>query len=329
MRRRDFIVLLGGTAAAWPASSQAQPSAKPARIGVFAGAPDNNPIMGPAYSGFLEDLRKLGFGEGQNLTVEFGRSDQDFAALSAAAKEMVRSKVDVLVALGAEPALKAAISASRTIPIVFVANNYDPIALGYVSSLAKPGGNVTGIFLRQTELAEKQVDLLHEAVPDRKRLAVLWDDISASQFATAERRAKLLGLQVRSLKMEKPPYDVDAAFRLMADDGSQMLLALTSPFFALQSAKITELAMKNRLPSMFIFKAYTLSGGLMSYGADNIAMYRQSASFVAKILQGAKPADLPVELPTKFEFAVNLKTAKAIGIELPTSILLRANDVIE
>ena len=164
MRRRDFIALLGGTAAVWPASLHAQPAGKPVRIGVFAGSPDN-PIMGPAYSGFLEDLRKLGFGEGQNLTVEFGRSDQDFSALSAAAKEMVRSKVDVLVALGAEPALKAAISASRTIPIVFVANNYDPIALGYVSSLAKPGGNVTGIFLRQTELAEKQVELLHEASP--------------------------------------------------------------------------------------------------------------------------------------------------------------------
>jgi hypothetical protein len=139
----------------------------------------------------------------------------------------------VLVPLGAEPALKASISATRTIPIVFVANNYDPIALGYVSSLAKPGGNVTGIFLRQTELAEKQVELLHEAVPERKRMAVLWDDISASQFAAAEQRAKLLGLHVRSLKMENPPYDFDAAFRMMVDDGSQMVLALTSPVLCL------------------------------------------------------------------------------------------------
>ena len=168
-----------------------------------------------------------------------------------------------------------------------------------------------------------------EAVPGRKRLAVLWDSISADQFTAAEQRAKALGLQVQSLKMEKPPYDLDAAFRTMTEAGSQMLLALTSQFFGRQSKPLIELATRDRLPSMFIFKPWTEAGGLMSYGADNVAMYRQGAGHVAKILQGANPTDLPVELPTKFEFAVNLKTAKAIGIDLPTSILLRANEVIE
>jgi putative ABC transport system substrate-binding protein len=328
MRRRDVIKLLGGTAVCWPLPLRAQQTGKIARIGVFGGSA-TNPIMGPAYQAFVEELRKLGYAEGQNLILEYRTTIQDSSVLTVQAREFVRLKMDVMVALGAEPSLKAVAAASHTIPIVFVANNYDPIALGYVASLAKPGGNVTGIFLRQTELAEKQVELLTEAFPDRKRLAVLWDHISAGQFVTAEARAKLLGLQVRSLKFETPPYDLDAAFRSIAEDKSQMLLALTSQFFADQSGRLVELAIQHRLPSMFIFKPYTLAGGLMSYGADNVAMYRQSASFVAKILQGAKPADLPVEQPVKFEFAVNLKTAKAIGVELPTSILLRANDVIE
>ena len=328
MQRRDFIALVGGAAVSWPLAARAQPTGKTARIGVFGGSV-SNPIMGPAYQAFVEELRKLGYAEGQNLILEYRTTIQDSSVLTVQARELVRLKMDVMVALGAEPALKAVAAATHTIPIVFVANNYDPIALGYVGSLAKPGGNVTGIFLRQTELAEKQVELLTEAFPDRKRLAVLWDNISAGQFATAEARAKLLGLQVLSLKFENLPYDLDAAFRSIAENKSQMLLALTSQFFAVQSDRLVELAIQHRLPSMFIFKPYTLAGGLMSYGADNVAMYRQSASFVAKILQGTKPVDLPVELPTKFEFAVNLKTAKAIGVELPTSILLRANDVIE
>jgi len=285
--------------------------------------------MGPAYRAFLAELGRLGFREGENLTVLFQPSGDNAAVLAGKAKEFADAKVDALVSLGTELALKAVASSSQTIPIAFVANNFDPIALGYVKSLAKPGGNVTGIFLRQTELAEKQVELLVEAFPDRNRLAIFWDEVSVDQFASADARAKALGLQVESLRMERPPYNLDVAFRKSADAGSQMLLALTSPFFAVQSARFVELTTQIRLPSMFIFKPWTLAGGLMSYGADNVAMYTQGAGVVAKILRGAKPADLPIELPTKFDFAVNLKTARAIGVELPTSILLRANDVIE
>ncbi len=242
---------------------------------------------------------------------------------------MVRANVDMIAALGTEAALKAAHTASRNIPIVFVANNYDPIALGYVVSLAKPGGNVTGVFLRQIELAEKQVELLTQAFPEKTRLAVLWDSVSADQFAAAERRAKLLRLEVHSLRLENPPYNFDAAFQTISDTGAQMLLVLSGPFFGRQSRHIAELAIRHRLPAMFIFKAYAEAGGLMSYGVDPVAMYRQGAAYVAKILKGARPADLPVEQPTKFEMVVNLKTAKAMGMELPTSILLRADEVIE
>jgi ABC-type uncharacterized transport system substrate-binding protein len=183
--------------------------------------------------------------------------------------------------------------------------------------------------LSQTELAEKQVELLTQAFADRARLAVMWDYISADQFEAAERRAKLLGLQVHSHKFEPAPYDVDAAFRNIAGAESDMLLVLSSPFFARHQGQIIEMAIRQRLPSMFIFKGYAEAGGLLSYGADPVAMYRQGATFVGKVLKGTKPTELPVELPTKFEMIVNLKTAKAIGIELPTAILLRADEVIE
>lgn len=187
-----------------------------------------------------------------------------------------------------------------------------------------------GMFLRQTELAEKQVEILTQALPRRTRLAVLWDYISAAdQFDPAERRAKLLRLQVHSRKMQDPPYDLEAAYRSLADAGADMLLVLTSPFFALQREQLVKLATRQRIPTMFIFKDYAQAGGLMSYGADPLAMYRQGGTIVGKILNGAMPNDLPVELPTKYELVINLRTAKALGIDLPTDILLRADQVIE
>jgi putative ABC transport system substrate-binding protein len=326
MRRREFLMLLGGAAAAWPVAAQGQQTGKVTRIGAFVGA---NLIMGQPYRAFLDELQRAGFVDGRNLIVDQRPSDQDLPTLSAQAREMAQNQVDLIAALGSETVLKASLTASRTIPVVFVANNYDPIASGYVQSLAKPGGNATGIFLRQTELAEKQVELLTQAFPDRKGLAILWDYISEDQFEFAERRAKLLGLQVHSHKMESPPYDIAGAYRSVANAGANLLLLLTSPFFARYRAQLTELAIRERLPTMFIFKSYAEGGGLMSYGADPVAMFRQAGTLAAKILTGTKPADLPVEQPTKYEMVLNLKTAKAIGVELPTTIIIRADEVIE
>jgi putative ABC transport system substrate-binding protein len=326
MRRREFIALLGGGMLFPPVAARAQQPAK--RLGIFAASPAN-PVMGPASKAFFDELRKIGFVEGRNLIVDRQPSDLDHSALAAQAAAMARAKPDVLVALGSEPLLQAFVPASKTIPVVFVANNYDPMAGGYVQSLAKPGRNMTGVFLRQTELAEKQVELLTEAFPERRRLAVLWDNISADQFEAAQRRARLQQLELVSRKMDNPPYDVGPAFRDFADAKADMLLLLSSPFFAMRREQIVALALQHRLPSMFIFKPYVEAGGLMSYGVDNVAMYRQGATFAGKILNGAKANELPVEQPTKFEMALNLKTAKALGIELPTTILIRADDVIE
>ena len=327
--RRKFIAGLGSAAAAWPLAARAQqPAGRTARIGIIQASLDD-PVAGRGYPAFLDELKKFGFSAGQNLTIETVRVDQDRQKLFAETADLVRSNVELLVLSGSDTALQAALAASPTIPIVMWFNNFDPIARGYVKSLVQPGGNITGIASLQTELAAKQVELLTQALPGKTRLAMLWDSISADQFAAAERQAKSLGLNVQSLKLENPPYDFDAAFRSLAQGSSQMLLVLSSQFFALSRAHIAELAIQQRLPTMFIFKSYAQAGGLISYGVDPPAMYRQLGFYAAKILNGAKPADLPVQQAEKFELVINLKTAKAIGVELSTAIQLRADEVIE
>ena len=329
MNRREFISLISGAAVAWPMAARAQLADRIARIGYIGPDRTAAPLGAAIYQAFLDEMQLYGFKNGQNLVVEYRRLEQDLRALSVDAAELVRLNVDVLFADGTETALQAAVSASRTLPIVMIATNFDPFAGGYVKSLARPGSNITGVFLRQTELAEKQTELLLQAVPDRMRLGILWDSISADQFGSAEHRAKIFGLRVHSLKLENPPYDFRAAFRTLAEASPQMLLVLSSPHFTPLRSEIAELAISYRLPTMFIFKTYVDAGGLLSYGADLVAMHRQAATHVAKILKGTKVGDIPIEQPNRFELVVNLKTAKAIGIELPTSILLRADEVIE
>jgi putative tryptophan/tyrosine transport system substrate-binding protein len=281
MRRREFIKILGGAAAAWPFAAEAQPADRVVRVGFF-GADRNAAPVAAGYRAFLDELQIYGFKNGQNLVVDYRRVDQDLIALSADAAELVRSNVDVLVIQGTEPALQAALGATRTLPIVMMAINYDPFAGGYVKSLARPGGNVTGVFLRQTELAEKQTELLWQAFPGRVRLGILWDAISVEQFNAAERRAKIFGLQVHSLKLENPPYDFERALNAMAAASVEMLLVLSSPHFVPARVQITQLAIQHRLPTMFIFNTYVEVGGLLSYGADFVAMHRQAATHVAK-----------------------------------------------
>jgi putative ABC transport system substrate-binding protein len=328
MRRRQFITLLGGAAATWPLAARTQPTGKVARVG-FLGASLDNPVAGPGYKNFLSELQKLGFTEGHNLVVEYRRMDEGTPKAFAAANELGAAKVEVLVADGPEISLQAAAAVRPAVPIVMLAINYDPIAGGYVSSLAHPGGNVTGVMFRQPELSVKQLELLAEAFPDRTRVGALWDLLSADQFAAAERAARSMHLSLRPLKLESPPYDFDRAFQMMVQDEVKMLLVLSSAFFTPYRVHIAELAIRHGLPSMFIFRTYVEAGGLMSYGVDTGPQYRRAASYVAKILRGAQPAELPVQQVDNFEFALNLKTAKAIGVELPTSILLRADEVIE
>jgi len=329
VKRRTFIKLLGGATASWPLAARAQQSDQIAHVGVLNTSTDD-PVSGSVgFPAFIAELQKLGFTEGRNLIIDYGRTDQgpDKAFIDAAA--MAHSNVAVIVASGPELAVQAAIAASSSTPIVMLANNYDPIARGYVASLARPGGRITGWFYRQPELGKKRIELLTEAFPARRRLAVLWDASSSETFEAADGTAKSLDMQVHSVQLEHPPYDFDAAFRSVAMGSPQMLLVVSSRFFAPHRSQIAELAIRHRLPAMFNFSAYTRAGGLMSYGIDPVPPWRRAASYVVKILRGAKPTELPVEQATIFELALNLKTAKTLGLELPTSILLRADEVIE
>jgi putative ABC transport system substrate-binding protein len=330
LKRREFITLLGG-AVAWPLAARAQQPGKTYRVGFIAAATrqTSGPVMARGRPAFLDELRKLGFSENHNLIMDYRSSYQATPQLLADMSELIRSKPDVIVTSGAEEQLQAVMAASQTIPIVIWANNYDPIERGYVKRLAQPGGNVTGVFTRQPELAEKQVELLTQAFPEKTRLGVLWDAQTADQLNAAERRALALGRQVHAVKLDSLPYDFNTAFRSLAEGSPQMLLVLSGPLFAPYHRTITELALRYRLPAMFILRTYVDLGGLMSYGVDIEASFRRVANYVAKILNGAEPGDLPVEQPTKYQLVVNLKMAKAIGIELPTSILLRADEVIE
>ncbi len=325
MRRREFLGVLGAAGGAWPFAARAQEGSI-ARVGVLA--PDGAASR-LAWPFFIDELRKLGFVQGRNLAIEFRRIDQGTARAFAGANELAAWRADVLYAFGPELGLQAAAAARPPVPIVILANNYDPIARGYVQSLSRPGGNVTGIVSRQLELVAKQIELLMEAFPERKRLGALWDALSADQFAVAEREAKARQLTLRAIKMENPPYDFDRAFRALAQDGVDMLHVLGSPLIAAQYERIAELAIRYRLPQIHILRLYVVGGGLMSYGVDFVPMMRRAASFIARILRGANPADLPLEQVNQFEFVVNMKTAKAIGVTLPTSILLRADEVIE
>jgi putative ABC transport system substrate-binding protein len=330
MKRREFIVLLAGAAAGTPLRSSgvhAQQAGKVPRIG-FLGANLKAAPPKEYYEAFLGRLRDLGFNEGQNFVVEHRPTD-DPRGIFVVAAELMRLQPDLIVATGPEASLQAVVGASRAVPVVMMATNFDPIARGYVTSLARPGGNITGVVYRQLELAEKQVEILNQTFPERKRLAILFDALSADQFGAAERSAKALKIESLALKLENPPYDFAAAIRRATSDKAQMVLVLSTPHFIPQRTRIAELAVEHRLPTMFINRAYVEAGGLMSYGVDFAVMYRRIADYVARILTGEKPANLPIEQATTFQAAVNLKTAKAIGVELPTAILLRADKVIE
>ena len=253
MRRREFITLLGGAAAVWPMALRAQQAGKVWRIGILGPSPDT-PGMIAQHQAFLAELNALGFSEGKNFTIEYARVDDPRGTFVAAA-ELMRSPPDLIWANGPEVALQAVVGASGFIPIVILAVNYDPIERGYVSSLSRPGGNITGVFYRQPELAAKQLELLMQAFPNATRLGIMWDALSADQFAAAEQVAQARQLVVQSMKLEKPPYDFAAAFQALAEGRAQMVLVLSSPFFSEYRSQdlggaVASLARHVHLPSL-------------------------------------------------------------------------------
>jgi putative tryptophan/tyrosine transport system substrate-binding protein len=311
-----------------PAGAGAQPTTAVARIGFLAIGGTRAETTEP----FQRGLRELGYVEGRNFVTDYRSADGKPDRLPALAAELVALKVDVLVAAGQSAAL-AARQATRTIPIV-VPIAEDPATNGLVASLARPGGNITGLALLSPELIGKSLEQLKEVVPWAGRVAVLWHPGAAPErgerdmLKDAEFVARDLAIQLRFVKALGPD-DFLRAFTVTKRVQADALTVLSSPLFVAERRRIADLAKKNRLPTVFAFRAYVEAGGLVSYGPNLGEMFRRSATYVDKILKGAKPGDLPVEQPTAFELAVNLKTAKALGLTIPASMVSRADQVIE
>jgi putative tryptophan/tyrosine transport system substrate-binding protein len=326
MRRREFIGSLIGTAAAWPLTVRAQERPKIARIGFLGLAPAS------AWTGPVDALRAglkdLGYVEGQNIEFEF-RWAATVGEMRKLADELAGIRVDLIVA-PASTQVEPARQATRTIPIVF-AQHADPVGIGHVASLAHPGGNITGISMLLTELAVKALEILKETVPRAHRIGILWNPTTPSHSrvvdalkAGAERLAvELLMTPVSSVQ------DFEVVFSTLVREHADGFLVPSSPLTNSQPVPLAELGLRHRLPGIFANKANVKAGGLMSYGADFDYMYRRAATYVDKILRGANPADLPVEQASKYELVINLKTAKALGLTIPPSIMVRADEVIE
>lgn len=297
------------------------------RVGVLLpGSPSDAPQS--EIDALRQGFQELGYVEGRSIMFEYRWAERNFERFPSLAAELVRSRVDVIVATVAA-AVPAARQATTAIPIVTVVN--DPVAAGFVTTLVRPGGNITGLSLMSPEVVGKQMELLREIVPKITRLAVLWNPSNpghAPQLQQAEVSARALGIPLQPLKAQSG-NEIDRAFAAMKREGADALLVLLDPILARRRGQIVELARKNRLPTMHGLRAEVQAGGLMAYGANLFDLYRRSAIYVDKILKGAKPGDLPIEQATKFDLLINLRTARALGLTIPPSILLRADEVID
>ena len=319
--RRDFILLVGSAALARPLSARAQQSAKTSRIGII----DDSPM----WNAFRLGLRDLGYLEGQNLAFEYRYAGGLPDRLAWVAVELVRRPVDLIATFGTPPTL-AAKEATTTIPIVMMGVG-DPVGSGLVPSLARPGGNITGNTILGPEVAGKRLQLLKEVIPSLFRVAFLWNPDNASHPAQlAELRVAVEALGIKLLPVPVRSSDeLDNAFSAMMRERPDAFLMTNDPFHQLSIGRIIDFLANNRLPGMFVTREVAVAGGLLSYGASLPDLFRRGAVYVHKILQGTKPADLPIEQPVKFELVVNLKTAKAMGLGIPESFLLRADEAIE
>jgi putative ABC transport system substrate-binding protein len=328
LRPVGLIVTLALGLLAAPLAAEAQQAGKVPRIGYLsAGSPSGVPHL---LEAFRQGLRELGWVEGQNIVIDYRYAEGRFDRLPDLAAELVRLKVDVIVAAATATSV-AAKNATSTIPIVMI-GVYDPVERGLVASLARPGGKITGLtFYTGPELVGKYLELLKEVVPKVSRVAVLWNPANPGHAAVlkeAEGAARALGVRLQTLEA-RVPQEIDSAFEAMIRERADALLVLPDPMPVTHRARIADLAAKTRLPTMFGYREHVDASGLMSYGVSLPDLWRRSATYVDKILKGAKPADLPVEQPTKFELVINLKTAKALGLTIPPSIRIRADQVIE
>jgi putative tryptophan/tyrosine transport system substrate-binding protein len=328
VNRRAFVTGLGATLAMPLVAKSQLVAAASARIG-FLGNSDFK-TEGALLNGFRQGLQDFGLIEGQTIAIEYRWAEGKPERLPSLAADLVRLKPEVIVVSGS-PAVRAAQQATRTIPSVIAALLVDPVRAGFVASFARPGGNITGLASQYEEIGAKQMQLLTEAIPGIARMVLLRDggNPGAGLTATAAAAAATkLGVHARLIEVRQP-NEFEGAFQTAREGRAQAIHVLPSPFFSAHRRALIKLAEINRLPALYEFRQYVEDGGFMSYGVDIRDMYRRSASFVDRILKGATPADLPIERPTKFELVMNVKTAKALGLTIPPSLLLRADQVIE
>ena len=328
MRRRAFITLLGGAAAGWPLAARAQQPAMPVVGFINGGSPDASARF---VAAFRKGLNETGYVEGQNVTVEYHFLDGQYDHLPALMADLVRRQVGVIATPGSNAGTLAAKAATGTVPIVFSVAE-DPVQLNLVSSLARPGGNATGINFFNAEVTAKRLRLLHDLVPKAVRVAVLVNPANASSAETTLRAVReaavALGLQIQVLNATTIG-EIDAAFASLARARADSLFVAPDGFFVSRAVQFATLAVLNRIPATYPNRDYVAAGGLMSYGTDVADGFRQVGVYTGRILKGAKPADLPVLQSTKFEFVINVQTARALGIEVPLALLSIADEVIE
>jgi putative ABC transport system substrate-binding protein len=325
MRRRDFIKLIGGAAAAWPLAARAQQPAKLPTIG-FLGTTSAS-AWSHYVAAFAQRLRELGWVESRTVAIEYRWAEGRSERLTEMAGEFVRLKVDVIVTAGS--AFLAIKQATSVIPIVFAIAD-DPVEAGFVASLARPGGNITGLSIQRGDTLGKRLELLREVLPGLRRLAILanvGDPNTVREIGEVEAAARTFGFEVAKLEIRRAE-DIAPAFEALKG-GADALYVCGDPLVNTNRVRINTLALAARLPTMHFVKVYVEAGGLMSYGPNFADLFRRSADYVDKILRGVKPGDIPIEQPTKFELVINLKTAKALGLEVPPMLLARADEVIE
>jgi putative ABC transport system substrate-binding protein len=321
VKRRDFITLLGGTAA-WPLTTRAQQPAELPRVCSIHTARNEN------SEAFFRGLRDAGYVDGQNARIDARFHGTSLEQLDEVARTLVDSKCSVIFASNPY-AIKAVTKATKTIPIIGVDLESDPVASGLINSVARPGGNFTGFFLDIPELGGKQIELLMEAVPAVSRLAILWDaTIGETQFRATETAPRPASIMLQSLPIRRE-QDINEAIQKAVHDQANGLVVLSSPLIYEHRSQIASIALKARLATISLFNTFPKEGGLMAYGPDFPAIYAQAAGYVARVLTGANPGELPIQRPTKFELVINLKTARALGLNIPQTLVARADKVIE
>ncbi len=326
MDRRTFIASIAGAVLCAPLAALAQQAGKVYRVGFLWDSPD---VFPDALEAFRQGLRELGYVEGRNIAIEYRWAEGKPERMRELAEELVRLKVDVIMA-PSSIYTGAAKRATAKIPIIFM-SHADPLGSGHITTLGRPGGNITGLSLMMTETNVKGLEMFKEAIPGLSRVAVIWDPATPSHgpgLKAIEIAGPSLGLAIQAVAV-RSATEYASAFSAIVRERANGVLVLSTPLFIAGAKRLAELALTHKLPSLFGPKHHVAAGGLMSYSPDRADLWRRGAIYVDKILKGANPADLPVQQPTKFELVINLKTAKALGIQIPNSILLRADEVIE